>query len=201
MQPAIRQRSGQLRLIHTLLVLMLIGYVVNLALVLFGLGWVPFANVQTGDVLGQQSWTLRQHPEIALGTVNVGLSTGAPELQWLLVKIQHGLVTSIATIPMILLALRLVDKAMATDPFTRETVRRLRVLGFVVLIGGALAELAEYVAGLVLIRLSLPRDVASWATPNVHPTLWWLLTSFVILSVAELVKRGCALRDELDSVV
>jgi hypothetical protein len=189
-----------LRLIGGLLTFLLVGDLLFLALMLANGAWYPFAEIFTGDVFGPESWAVRQHAELNVGRLSVALPRDFSTAQRLLLICEHGVPTAVVTVPMIIMALRLINAVRHSDPFTRATVRRLRVLGLVVLIGGALAEAAEFASGLVLIRITLPRDVADFATPDVRPTFWWLLTGFVLLSVAEVVRRGCELRDELDTV-
>jgi hypothetical protein len=77
----------------------------------------------------------------------------------------------------------------------------LRVLGFVVLGAGALSEVLEYVADLVLVRTALPKDLAWFAAPVFAPTFWWALPAFTLLAIGQVVRRGCLLRAELDTVI
>jgi len=61
----------------------------------------------------------------------------------------------------------------------------------------------EYAANRVLLEVSLPDDASLrfGATVDQYPSLWWLLPSFILLAVSEVVRRGCDLRAELDGVI
>jgi len=186
--------------IQVLLLLLLMGDLVNLVLAPWWGRPGPVARVLTGDVFGPEAWALRRHPELDVDALSVSprdFSTG----ETLLYLTGHGLAFSLATIPMLVMARRLVDHARYGDPFRPAMVRRLRVLGFVVLLGGALCEAVEYAASYTLMRISLPGDVLFGASPDVSVTFWWLLPGCVLLAVAEVVRRGCALRAELDEVI
>ncbi len=92
---------------------------------------------------------------------------------------------------------RIVRAARAADPFTDETVRRLRVLAVSVFVGGVAASVVETVAA---VNLALSVTEGSFATDWVVPGRW-LLLSIGLLAVAEVIKRGTALRAELATVV
>jgi hypothetical protein len=101
---------------------------------------------------------------------------------------------------MIILARRLVDNAIATDPFTVAMARGMRRLGPVVLIGGALAELTRSAATIALYRGAVsgghPFTDTNWMID-----FWWLLLGLTVLAFAQVVEHGCALRAELDEVI
>ena len=63
----------------------------------------------------------------------------------------------------------------------------------------------EYVAQTVLLDISLPHDdgLRFGALISHYPSLapWWLLPGLVLLAFAEIVRRGCDLRVELDEVI
>lgn len=54
--------------------------------------------------------------------------------------VSHGVSFCVAMLPMLIMARRLIAGVLAEDPFSLRTVRRLRVLGAVVLAGGAASE-------------------------------------------------------------
>lgn len=103
----------------------------------------------------------------------------------------------LAVLVLLALMFRLVRHARRSDPFTRATVRQLRVLAVVALVGGYLAVLVEMFAELELSGLVV--QDALFATINFLP--YWLLVFFGLLAMAEVVNRGCSMRDELATVI
>ncbi|WP_033342239.1 DUF2975 domain-containing protein [Catenuloplanes japonicus] len=97
----------------------------------------------------------------------------------------------------IVLLWRIVAVARRTDPFSPELPRRLRRLGVATLVLGVCAELAQ-----VAIDAAASTVVYGefWAL-SFRSGFWWLLLGFGLLAVAEVLRRGGALRAELDEVV
>lgn len=93
--------------------------------------------------------------------------------------------------------LRLLNRARRANPFSRETVRNLRWLAGVLLVGGPLAGFAESVATLGLSEDLIPGTVFGyWEVP-----ILWLFAGFGAMAIAQIVARGCAMREELDEVI
>jgi Protein of unknown function (DUF2975) len=201
-----RSGAGRLRVIRTLLSLMLTLDVLTLisaALIIVTGGIVATFDVPIELVYGPQPYVLRQvNLHLMPNTANVFVQD--PSLtQTLLGLLAHGLAYAAATLPMIIVARRLVDRAIASDPFTMAMVRGLRRLGLVVLIGGLFAELTRSAATIALYNSAVPdghamRDTTNWITGF---SFWWLLLGLVILGFAQVVGHGCALRAELDDVI
>ncbi len=105
-----------------------------------------------------------------------------------------GLLVALATL---LMLERIVRGARAADPFTGATVRRLRVLAVGILVGGAVASVVQTVAAL---NLALSVTEGSFAVDWVIPGQW-LLLSFGLMAVAEVIRRGAAMRAELATVI
>jgi hypothetical protein len=103
----------------------------------------------------------------------------------------------LVVLAMLVMLGRIVRAARAADPFTDETVRRLRVLAVGIFAGGVVASVVETVAA---VNLALSVTEGSFATDWVVPGRW-LLLSIGLLAVAEVIKRGTALRAELATVV
>ncbi|MEU5940003.1 DUF2975 domain-containing protein [Micromonospora sp. NPDC047548] len=119
--------------------------------------------------------------------VQIGLATVA------------ALPTYILATTMLVMLWRLVGEARRTDPFTAATARRLRTLGWLLIVGGPVAWLVEFLA-----RFALSGTVATGghqATLNLGVPAVWFLAGFGILAISEVVRRGQALRAELDEVV
>lgn len=111
-----------------------------------------------------------------------------------------ALPTYLLVTAMLLLLHRLVGAARCGDPlFTGRTVGRVRTVGWLLLVGGPVAGALEFVA-----RFALSGTVGSgpnFAVLDPARTMIWMLTGFGLLAVAEVVRRGQALRAELDEVI
>lgn len=95
------------------------------------------------------------------------------------------------------LLLGLVRHARREDPFTPATVRRLRAVAATAIAGGVFAFTVELLASMHLSTTAVVGDIAGISHLPVH----WLLIGFGLLAVAEVVKRGRAMREELETVV
>jgi hypothetical protein len=201
MKPVQRRRTW-LGPIQALLAFLLATDILFLPLMLIPHGAPHVGSVFAGDIFGGDQYVHRKFPELDVNTVTV-FDGSRSYLHHLLDSISHGLANTIVTIPMLWYAMRLIGRARDGDPFTREMVRGIRKLGFLVLIGGLLSEVAEYIAGKVLLDLVLPHDenLRAGAMLDHYPTLWWLIPGLVVLGFSEIVKRGVDLRAELDGVI
>jgi hypothetical protein len=188
-----RSKVGRLRAIRTLLTLMLtlnVLFLINAALIKVSGGIVASFQVPVDLVYGPQPYVLQQASR-HLSPTAVDVYVRDPSLlQTFLGLLTHGLAHAVATLPMIVLARRLVDRAIATDPFTMSMMRGLRRLGLIVLVGGLLAELVRTAAAIALYSSALPHgqpviDTVS-STPGIID-LWWLLLGLVILGFAQVV--------------
>jgi hypothetical protein len=149
----------------------------------------------------------RTHPEISpAGHIPIVLGVSPSPLQYVLYKLGHGFVYLAIVIPILIYARRIVNVARLEDPFTFEMVKRLRRLGFLVLAGGAFAELTNYVTSVAVLNIYLDQYHAepmmrAWALPDYNPSSWWVLPGLILLGVSEIVRRGVDLRAELDTVI
>jgi hypothetical protein len=180
---------------------MLFFNVVALVLSIFFTHVQTVGTVSSSDIFAGEPYLHRMHQELSVGDVFVSPSTPATTAQRVLYLVSHGLAFWFALIPMLVLARRLITGVINADPFTLRTVHRLRVLAAVVLVGGVASELTSYVTARILLNSAVHGDMRGWASPDVHPTLWWLIPGLVLLAFAEVVRRGCTLRDELDTVI
>jgi len=192
------RRGDWLRELHgLLLVAVILSAVVGVATAVATLTGQPFdIRVPIGDVL---------RPD-ALADVRPGAAIHPDATIYLRVEhptgTQRWLVT-IATLPIYALTTvmlwRLVGEERHTDPFTGVTARRLRILGWLLIIGGPVAWAAEFTARFALsdtVTTAGPHATLDPGTPAV-----WFLAGFGMLAISEVVRRGQALRTELDSVV
>ena len=105
--------------------------------------------------------------------------------------------SAIVVLAALFMLLRLLTRARRANPFTRETVRDLRWLSVVVTVGGSLAGMLESVATMGLSEGLKPGTISGhWDFP-----VLWLFAGFGVMAVAEVVARGCAMREELDEVI
>jgi Protein of unknown function (DUF2975) len=107
--------------------------------------------------------------------------------------------TGIVVLMMLAALYRVVRDARRGDPFTEATVRRLRRLSAVVIIGGPLAWTVEFCAQFAL--TGTLTQAGAGATMTFTKPLTWLLVGFGYLAVAEIINRGRSMRTELDQVI
>ena len=93
---------------------------------------------------------------------------------------------------------RTVQAAIAGEPFSHANLRRVRVIGLLLLFGGLAGSLSSMVTPWLIARISLG-DAAGSPMITEPPTL--ALAGVVVLAVAEVMRQGAALRAELDEVV
>lgn len=160
-----------------------------------------FGTVQSSEIFAGDPYVHRMHQELSTRDVFVFPVGGTTQAQWVLFVVSHGVAFCLAVIPMLILARRLIAGVLAEEPFTLRTVRRLRVLGAVVLAGGAVSELTEYVTARVLLDSVVSAEMRIWSRADFHLTLWWLIPGLILLAFAEVVRRGRTLRDELDTII
>lgn len=120
-----------------------------------------------------------------------------PSAHQLIAKVMTSLPTMLTAFGMLLMLLRVVRRGRRGDPFAAGTVRELRVLAVLVIVGGTLAGVVE---SLAMLDLSFTvTDTAGYAMW--HFPAGWLLAGFGFLAIAEVVRRGTAMRDELATVI
>ncbi len=190
-----------LRTTRNLTAMMLGLNVLGLPVFLFGYG----GFTQIGSVLvGEDPFATQRGPQ-GLNPHTVTFSVDGlhhPGLRdQFLYLMSHNLAMTLATIPMLFLAYRLVDAAIRNDPFTSLMARRIRRLGLVVLIGGASAEVVEYACGRILIEIYVPQNLIGAVETDTSVTLWWAILGPTLLAISEVVRRGVSMRDELDGVI
>jgi hypothetical protein len=90
-----------------------------------------------------------------------------------------------------------VRAARQQTPFAPAVVRRLTWLGVVVLAGGPLADAVQMAAAF----LASETVFDGFMSASYTVSWWWLLAGIGFLAVAELVRRGAAMRAELEEVI
>ena len=130
--------------------------------------------------------------EVSEVGVEISSPTGRQRLLYALTQAP----TTIVLLVVLAMLAALLRRARQTDPFTPQTVRSLRLMG-VALAAGVLAVAVEGAARLLLSETVTPdRIAADMGIPFV-----WLLGGFVCFAIAEVINRGCAMRDELATVI
>lgn len=93
---------------------------------------------------------------------------------------------------------KLLGDALASDPFTVQTIRALTALAKVTAIGGIGVWAMSYLATWVLSATVL--DTAGVTRPHEAP-LGWLAVALILAAFGQLLARGVAMRAELDTVI
>ncbi len=92
----------------------------------------------------------------------------------------------------------LLRAALASDPFTPQTVRALTALAKITAVGGIAVWAMSYLATWALSATVL--DAAGTARPDETP-LAWLAVALIFAAFGQLIARGVAMRAELDTVI
>ncbi|MET7423422.1 DUF2975 domain-containing protein [Dactylosporangium sp. NPDC005555] len=148
-------------------------------------------EIRPGGVTGMRPG-VRLDPDAGVGVVVDDPSTlqvaldAARTVPWFAI--------AVLTLVMLLLVVR---TARRGDPFAAANVRRLRRLGWTVLLGSLAAFQVELLAGLEL-STSVVADPAS---TSADLPFAWLLCGSGFLALAEIIQRGRALQAELAEVI
>lgn len=106
---------------------------------------------------------------------------------------------ALATLPILVYALRLLDR-IAAQPFTEATATGLRRLGAVVLIAGAASE-AIRTAGLYILESTVVPAAERMVMLDYTFSVWWVMLGLLLLAFAQIIAYGHRLRSELDQVI
>jgi hypothetical protein len=153
-------------------------------------------DVPASQVTGQVDHQLRDGAGVAPDQ-DLEVVVADPDLAQRLTDALTYAPSYLVVMAILVLLLRLVRRARSTDPFTRATVRQLRVLAVVAIAGGYSAFLVEMIAAMHLTSLVVTDSVFA----TVQVPLHWFLIGFGLFAIAEVVRRGCAMREDLDTVV
>lgn len=190
----LRELDGLLR------IAVMVCIVLGIANVIAAFTGRPFdVGIPGQDVLRTDALT-NVRPDVTLDpSADISLRPGHPSGTQLILVTLSTLPTYVLTTIAVLLLWRLVSVARHTDPFTDATARRLRTLGWLLVIGGPTSVAVQFVA-----RFALSYTVTTigpQATLNLGTLATWFLAGFGMLAISEVVRRGTALRTELDEVV
>lgn len=136
-------------------------------------------------------------PDAAPNVVSARIEVLAPTGKQIMLYAATELPTVIVVLTVLWLLFHLLGRARKADPFTLATVRGLRRLALVVIVGGSLAGVIEVFAQMEL-SATIPPGTSEgvWSVP-----LLWIVLGAGFLAVAELVARGVAMREELEKVI
>jgi Protein of unknown function (DUF2975) len=129
----------------------------------------------------------------------VGLLVRNPDAAQLVDRALISVPTYLVAVTVFVLLLGVLRRTRRENPFLPATVRRLRVLAAVVLVGGPVAFTIETIAAMDLSVRVTNRYMGTIF--DLTPVGIWLLVGFGFLAIAEVVNRGRAMRAELDSVI
>jgi hypothetical protein len=144
-----------------------------------------------------------RHPEAggvvvdADGTVEAVIDN--PSGHQVLLSVLTWMPTVVLVVVMLALLFRILRDARRGDPFTARTVRRLRILAVVSIVGGEAAAITESLCGMSLVGTVLPKMGGSYGVLTLP--FGWLFAGIAFLAVGELIRRGRAMRDELAEVI
>ena len=93
---------------------------------------------------------------------------------------------------------KLLGTALASDPFTPQTVRALNAVAKITAAGGITVWAMSYLATWALSASVL--DAPGTARPDETP-LAWLAVALIFATFGQIIARGVAMRAELDTVI
>jgi hypothetical protein len=106
----------------------------------------------------------------------------------------YALITTV-----LVLLWRQVVRVRRSGPFASGTSGRLMALGWLLTVGGPLSWAVEFVARFLLSDTLL--TVGARASVDLAAPVMWALAGLGLLSIAQIVRSGESLRDELDTVI
>ena len=140
--------------------------------------------------------------------LDVYLRVGAPTAEQRLLATLATAPQYVLTTAMLFLLWRLVNRALRSQAFTAVIAGRLHLLGWLAVVGGPTVYAIGFVARFALSSTVTPDGSAAGTIVSSATTVGdlitpaiWLLVGFGFLAVAEVIRRGQALRAELDEVI
>lgn len=193
-------RADWLRELHVLLICGLVVVAAGLAIVTgLAVSGPLAASVPVDHAIAADALT-GMRPGVALDSHSmVEVSVRNPSPWQATLGILAVAPTGLVVLAMFAILLGVVRHARRHDPFTTATVLRLRWLGVVVMVGGALAWAMEFAASFAL-AATVSRSGAGGTLTLIEPMMW-VVIGFGYLAVAEVINRGRAMRDELADVI
>ena len=154
-------------------------------------------RLPTAAVLGLQAEETTLVPGLVIAADStVGVTLPDPttaQSAWSLLLSLPALILGGAALTLVLLV---VLRARRGEAFSRGVVTTVRAIGLLVLIGGPLVQLLTGLA-----TYGLQNSVSPGAHLSVAFTFDWLIAGVAILALAEVIRHGQGLREELDVVI
>jgi predicted DNA repair protein MutK len=148
----------------------------------------------SGNPSGPQEYELGGQAVRQVSTELDVLEPAGTQIGWYLASV---LPSGVVLVVALSLLVRLLSRARQANPFTRATVRDLRWIAGIIVVGGVVAGYVEAIAGMQLSWRMTPEKISGeWRFPAL-----WLLVGAGCLAVSEIVARGCDMREELDEVI
>lgn len=163
-------------------------------------GWPVSAEVPSGTVDGVGGAT----GGLAAGAVvdpngTVDILVHDPSARQIFAAALASMPTFLVILALLAMLLGVVHRARKGGPFDERVVSRLRLIGVVAIVAGVVARLVELFAQLDL--TSTVTDRSTSATVPLQSLFGWVLVGIALFAIAEVVKRGLAMRAELDTVI
>ncbi|GAA3993102.1 hypothetical protein GCM10022247_10470 [Allokutzneria multivorans] len=194
-------------IVRVLLVLVGVGYAVSILLAVFGIGsFHPFGS----DQLCEESSGVMQR-SLAMDGLRPGTEAHVLEIRFCAEpvtgeqRVLWGVANHLGTllnIGLLVFAYRLVSAVRDSGLHTALTARRLRVLGWLLVLGCAAASLIETAARSAFLSSVLdparysPAWYAHWEFP-----VWPLILGCVLLSLARIIRIGSEMQKDLEGTV
>ncbi|HEY2791613.1 MAG TPA: DUF2975 domain-containing protein [Micromonosporaceae bacterium] len=144
-------------------------------------------------------WTAR--PGVSVQPSRLTLNTGSPDFAQRFWFTLAGLPALILIVGALLLARRLLKRAQFDGIYTVDTARRLRTLGWFLVVGALARMVITAVANIQLAKSMVTNrdhwgDLSFWHMP-------WLLLVFgaTLMTIARIVRVGAQMNDELEATV
>ncbi|HEX5995854.1 MAG TPA: DUF2975 domain-containing protein [Jiangellales bacterium] len=196
-------------LVSVLLGLTGVGLVASAVMTVVGIGsfmgfgelWVSVDVPHVGGStdLRPVPWSL--HDGVEVNTTGYRLFTTHPDVGQRVWYTLTLLPSSLLFIGALLLMYRLIRGAERDGIYTAATARRLRTLGWFLLIGAVVKMVVEMVAANRLLATMVANQV-DWFGPIYWETPWAvLLTAAGLLSFARIMRIGAEMRDDLQGTV
>jgi len=170
---------------------------------IMGLGqsfvYVDVPGIVGGSDLQSGQWNL--HDGVLANTTGYRFFTTHPDVRQRVWYTLTLLPSSVLFIGALLLVFRLVRGAERDGIYTAATARRLRTLGWFLLIGAVVKMVVEMAAANRLLATMVTNHV-EWIGPIFWETPWAvLLTAAGLLTFARIMRIGVEMRDDLQGTV
>jgi Protein of unknown function (DUF2975) len=169
---------------------------------LWGIGETPICvqddAISVGGASDDQAFVGIVRHGVAASNKGLSLCAQHPTTWQQTLNVLTQLPTGVFTLGLLILLWRLVAGAQRLGPFARVNPRRLRSLGWWLLIGDLIADNAQTLAHTALLRsMTTPAQAPLW-TDNMPSFSWtMLIVGLGMLTVARILTMATAMHEEL----